>query len=270
MARMNCGEVTLDYELKGQGPPLLMICGFRRPRIVWGEAFLAPFLGDFTLILYDNRGTGHSDKPESGYSIEAMADDAAGLLSGLGIPRAHVLGTSMGGMIAQRLATRHPEKVHSLSLCCTHAGGNSVVPAEEAILNLLSLVPGEDFSPKEVARKQEPAYYTEGFIAENRGFLDGLFDHLNTQPSGEATIKGHLNAVENFDGSQDLGRITPPTLVFSGDSDKLIVPENSNFIADNIAGARLEILPEAGHLFWLEKPTQSGEALARFHGKHPM
>ena len=104
MSRIKAGGIHLDYETRGSGPPLIMINGFRRSRVVWLEPFLEPMATQFRLILFDNRGTGHSDKPENGYSMDAFADDCEALLEALGIDRAHVFGTSMGGMIAQRLA----------------------------------------------------------------------------------------------------------------------------------------------------------------------
>ena len=101
MPRTKVGKLTLDYDWVGQGPPLLMIAGFRRSQVVWYEPFIDRLAQRFTLLLFDNRGTGNSDKPEEGYSIETFADDAAGLLEAVGVPCAHVLGFSMGGMIAQ-------------------------------------------------------------------------------------------------------------------------------------------------------------------------
>ena len=87
MPKLNAGAVSIDYELRGGGPPLLMINGFRRSRVVWLEGVLKPLAERFQLILMDNRGTGQSDKPRDGYSIEGFADDCAGVIAGLGLPR---------------------------------------------------------------------------------------------------------------------------------------------------------------------------------------
>jgi 3-oxoadipate enol-lactonase len=133
MSKLNAGAVTIDYELRGDGPPLLMINGFRRSRVAWLDGVLQLLAERFQLILMDNRGTGNSDKPQDGYSIEAFADDCAGVIAGLGLPRAHVFGVSMGGMIAQRLATRHPQRVHGLALGCTNCGRGGSIPAERRI-----------------------------------------------------------------------------------------------------------------------------------------
>ena len=265
MTRVHTGAVTLDYELRGQGPPLLMINGFRRSRVVWLEPLLAALEPHFRLVLFDNRGTGHSDQPEEGYSIEAFADDCAGLLGALEIPRAHVFGTSMGGMIAQRLAARHPARVHGLVLGCTNFGKGSVSP-DKRIWELLRLTPGEGLDAREVAYRQEEAYVVDSFRQTHRALLDELFEIVNANPTPLHAVKGHLAAIESFDGGGDLGSISAPTLVLTGAEDRLIPAENSRRIAEAIPGAKLKLLPDAAHVFWIEKPQETAQALVDFLG----
>ena len=263
MTRIATGAVTLDYELRGQGPPLLLINGFRRSRVGWLEPFVQALEPHFRLVLFDNRGTGHSDQPSDGYSIEAFADDCAGLLGALKITRAHVFGASMGGMIAQRVATRHPHQVQGLALGCTNSGKGSV-PAEKRIWELLRLLPGPEMDAREVARRQEEAYVVDAFRAEHSDVLQHMFDVNNVNPTPVHAINGHRAAIEAFDGSGDLGKIEAPTLVLTGAEDRLIPAENSRRIAKAIPGARLHLLPESAHLFWVEKPRESAQALVDF------
>jgi len=262
---LNAGAMSIAYELRGAGAPLLLINGFRRSRVVWLEGVLRPLAERFQLILMDNRGTGHSDKPEGGYSIEAFADDCAGLIAGLGLGRAHVFGVSMGGMIAQRLATRHPDKVHGLALGCTNCGRGSV-PSEKRIGELLRLVPNETMDAREVARRQEEAYYMPGFRERERALIDGMFDLVNQNPTPPHAVRGHLKAIDAFDACADLAQIKAPTLVITGADDPLIPAENSRRIAGRIPGAQLVLLPEASHFFWVEKPRETADALIRFFG----
>jgi 3-oxoadipate enol-lactonase len=242
-----------------------MINGFRRSRVVWLEPLLQALEPHFRMVLFDNRGTGHSDQPQDGYSCEAFADDCAGLLEALGIPRAHVFGTSMGGMIAQRVATRHPGRVHGLALGCTNFGKGSV-PAERRIWELLRLLPSAELDARALAQRQEEAYVTDAFRAANRPLLDRLFETVNENPTPPHAVKGHLAAIESFDGAGDLGSIRAPTLVITGAEDRLIPAENSRRIAAAIPGAQLELLPESAHFFWIEKPHETAQALIRFFG----
>jgi pimeloyl-ACP methyl ester carboxylesterase len=266
MTLIDLGSLALDYELRGEGPPLLMINGFRRSRVVWLEPLLSALESRFRLVLFDNRGTGHSDKPAEDYAMEAFADDCAGLLEALGMPRAHVFGTSMGGMIAQRLATRHPARVMGLALGCTNWGKGSVNP-ERRIGQLLRLTPGAEMDAREVARLQEEAYVTDAFRAANRPLLDGLFDLVNANPTPLHAVKGHLKAIDAFDGEAALEAVRCPTLVITGTEDRLIPAENSRRLAARIAGAELCLLPEAAHFFWIEKPRETARALGDFLGR---
>jgi len=264
MPRLNAGAVTIDYELRGAGPPLLMINGFRRSRVVWLEGVLKPLAERFQLILMDNRGTGHSDKPQDGYSIDAFADDCAGVIAGLGLPCAHVFGVSMGGMIAQSLATRYPDMVHGLALGCTNCGRGGSIQPEKRIGQLLRLVPNETMDAREVARRQEEVYYMPGFRERQRAVIDGLFDLVNQNPTPPHAVQGHLKAIDAFDACADLARIKSPTLVIAGVGDPLIPAENSRLIASRIPGAQLVLLPDASHFFWIEKPQETADALIRF------
>jgi pimeloyl-ACP methyl ester carboxylesterase len=264
MPKLNAGTLDIDYELRGAGPPLLMINGFRRSRVVWLEGVLKPLAERFQLILMDNRGTGNSAKPQDGYSIEVFADDCAGVISGLGLPAAHVFGVSMGGMIAQRLATRHPQKVRGLALGCTNCGRGGSIAPERRIGELLRLVPNAGMDAREVARRQEEVYYMPGFRQDQRALIEGLFDLVNRNPTPLHAVQGHLKAIDAFDACADLPQIKSPTLVITGDGDPLIPVENSRLIARRVPGAQLVTLPDASHFFWIEKPQETADALIRF------
>src|ERR1700722_15461644 len=123
MALARVGDIELDYERSGSGPPLLAIMGMSGTALSWGEPFLGQLRQDHEVIVYDHRGIGASTRLSGSVTIAGMAEDAAGLLAALEIDSADVLGISMGGMIAQELALAHPERVRTLTLGCTYCGG---------------------------------------------------------------------------------------------------------------------------------------------------
>lgn len=264
MPKAQANGFTLEYELRGSGDPLVLINGYRRSRQAWGEPFVEALAARFQCLLFDNRGTGGSDKPEEGYSIEGFADDAAGLMEALDIERAHVFGVSMGGMIAQRFAIRHADRVRGLGLGCTHCGGKRAIRSDETSWGLLQLKPGPGMTAREVARKQEPVYFHPTYIANRRETIEAFYDRMEPYTPPAYAMKAHFQAIEAFDGYGDLPGIAAPTLVMTGDSDRLIPPENSATLAERIPGARLVTVPEANHLFWLEKPTEAAQAVADF------
>src|SRR3954470_14956880 len=122
MAVLSANGVALRYEVTGAGPPLCLIIGYRLHGAAWPDVFVESLAQRFSVLTFDNRGTGLSDKPADDYGIPTMAADVIGLLDGLGWARAHVLGFSIGGAIAQELAIRHPERVNRLVLFATFPG----------------------------------------------------------------------------------------------------------------------------------------------------
>src|SRR5271168_2047656 len=122
MDRARINGVELAYELRGEGAPLVMIHGAQGDQSMFA-GLAEVFAEDYRVLTFDQRGSGLSGKPDMPYSIAMLADDTAALMDHLGIARAHIIGVSMGGMIAQEFALRHPNKVRSLVLGCTTSGG---------------------------------------------------------------------------------------------------------------------------------------------------
>ena len=120
---------TIHYVRRGEGEPLLLIQGMSGNHLAWGEPFLGDLERDFDLVAYDHRGVGHSSAVTDPFSINDMADDAAALIDALGWESAHVVGISMGGMVAQELALRHPDRIRTLTLGCTYCGGEGAALA---------------------------------------------------------------------------------------------------------------------------------------------
>lgn len=273
MSTVTVGDVTLYYEEHGTGDPLLLIMGLAADSTAW-LLQLPAFAERFRTIVFDNRGVGRSSKPAGPYSIRGMADDAAGLLAALGIARAHVVGVSMGGMIAQELALRHPTRVRSLVLACTYpepdeeirlnrAGsitqlGGSVGADGAAQLDLAAV------DPMMIFQTLMPKVFSPSFLQTQLPSLMQLFGGALQWGFSIEAILAQVDAVMQHDATDRLHTITAPTLVLTGDADRLIPPANSDLIASKIPGARLVKTPGGTHGFNFETPDLFNRAVLDF------
>jgi pimeloyl-ACP methyl ester carboxylesterase len=256
------GEVELDYERRGSGPPLLLIMGMSGTYLHWGEPFLAELQRDFEVIAYDHRGVGASTPLQAATTIVEMAEDAAGLLDALEIDSAHVLGISMGGMVAQELALAHPERVRTLTLGCTYCGGEgSVLTAADVLQRLSDAMMSGDRA--HALRTGFEVNFSQAAAAE-----DALYDRFLAVGERRAVavpvILAQMQACAAHDTNSRLPGLEPPTLVLHGTEDQMLPVANGRLIASRVAGSQLEILDGVGHMFFWERPERSAE-LIRSH-----
>jgi 3-oxoadipate enol-lactonase len=273
MSMARVGDANIEYYLEGSGPPLLLISGFTAQASGWHDPFVERLQRQFTTIRYSHRGTGTSDRLSGEVTFRDLADDAAGLLDTLGIERAHVLGVSMGGMIAQELALNHPSRVVGLVLGCTAgAGVNSeregiVRPAPEV---LALLTPKPELSREEQVRQSWPAVSTPEFLESHPEVLEERLRRSLINPTPVETAMRQMAAGQTFDAFDRLPDISAPTLVIHGDRDVLVPIENAYVLKERIPGAELHIVQGAGHLFTFEFPEQSAAAVVEFLTKVPV
>ena len=246
------GDVSINYEVEGKGEPLVMIMGFGSG--IEGWHYQAPFFAKrFKVVTFDNRGVGKSDKPESLYTTVTMADDAVHLMDHLGIEKAHIMGASMGGMIAQELAINHPERVNKLVLACTYArpllrdtdGARLTGTPSERMNSIIGLA------------FNKPLYR----------LVFGTLARLRSVPEGspEATgIEGQSAAVMTHDTLDRLGSITAPTLVIVGTGDRLIDPSASELLSGKIPGAKLVKVKGGSHTFMVENRDEFNREVLNF------
>jgi pimeloyl-ACP methyl ester carboxylesterase len=255
MPTVDIKEVKIYYEVHGEGNPLLMIQGYGGSSEDWNsqEPRAMELSKHYKVILIDSRGTGRSSASTEEFTIEAMADDAAALLDHLKLSRAHVLGTSMGGMIAQELAIKYPEKVDGLLLLYTGPGGHLYdLPGQRESLRKLSwsFKPPVGMSPEDVTDEILRLAYYKDYLTLNR---DKLKSAVVEYPTPSSTLERQYNAIMRFDSTGRLDLIKSKTLILHGWNDLLIFPEAARFLADHISDSELLMFERAGHVLSEER-----------------
>lgn len=269
MPKERIGDVSLYYEIHGNGDPLLMIMGLGASSVSWGDDLVRELSRSFRTIIFDNRGTGQSDKPNIPYTLEMFANDAAGLLDALAIDRAHVIGVSMGGMIAQEMALRHGPRLQTLTLGCTTAGGRNSVPPPPESMKLLT-APREGLSDADLIRRSWPLSYTQSYIQDHRDELESMIDRILENPTPPFAYMRQLQATYSLKTYDRLPKIVTPTLVVAGANDVLIPARNSEIIAERIPNAQLTLIPDVGHAFFREAQPEFLAAFVPFLEAHPL
>ncbi len=262
MPVVSVGEIELAYERSGSGSPLLLIMGMSGTALHWGEPFLEPLRREFDVIAYDHRGVGASSRLDGPVTIVEMAEDAAGLLDALGLGSAHVMGISMGGMIAQELALAHPGLVRTLTLGCTYCGGEGSSLTEPEVMQPLveAMLSGD----RERALRAGFEVNVSAEMAKDDE-LYGRYVAIAAQRAvAVPVVMAQLQACVAHDTNARLPALTMPTLIVHGTDDQLLPVGNGRLIASRIPGSSLEILDGVGHLFFWEQPDRSAE-LVREH-----
>ncbi len=240
--------MRIEWESTGEGPPLLLIQGLGYGR--WGWDPIVPGLAvRHRVVSFDNRGIGGSDKPEGPYTASQMAGDALQVLDEAGIERAHVLGASLGGMIAQELAVAAPERIDRLVLGCTTPGGPNAVPMPEVTMRLFAEV--QSLAPEVALRR-----FIENALGEEppTELVDELFARRVANPPDQAGWEAQAAAGMGFQGVGE--DITAPTLILAGTADNVVDYRNAELLAARIPGARVELFEGSGHLFFWEQPHE--------------
>jgi len=218
----------------------------------WGESFPRALAEHYRVILFDNRGTGASSKPDQVWTLEDMASDALCVLDALGLSRAHVVGFSMGGMIGQLIALNHRERCDRLVLVSTHFGGHEAIMPGPELQPVFQPLPG---TPVDVVARQALGLITApGFASANPAAIDTLVAYAVAEPTSRRAFGAQLQAILTSDRSSRVRDIRVPTLIVHGDLDPLIPVQNGRMLAERIPDARLAILEGSGHMPMWEAP----------------
>ena len=274
--------IDIYYEVHGSGEPLLMIEGLGYSAWMWYKQIPA-FSRRYQVILFDNRGAGNTDKPDTEYSTEIMADDASGLLRTLGIGPVHVLGISLGGFIAQELALRHPDLVKSLVLVSTNSGPGQRVMRNSQHLNglfkLWGILPGTfemggkasaPFGFEYGLTKEERIRYglslafTPEYFEGHPDEIDRIVSWRLDNPQPGYAWRRQLTAGMNFDSSGRAEGIDAPALVINGSEDRIVTPESVRELARRIPDSRYIEIGGSGHLLFIERSDEFNETVMGF------
>jgi 3-oxoadipate enol-lactonase len=249
-------NTTIEYDVRGEGPPLVLINGMGFGR--WGWFKQVPALSrHFRTITFDVRG----ERDITG-GVDDLVSEVVALLNHLGVKKTHVLGASLGGFVAQELALKRPDLVDRLVLMCTSYGGRGSVPVPLASLG--RMFGWGSITPETAARKGLEAATSEVYRAEEGEEFEGILRRrLDDSPSLAAYYEQAM-AGARFDASREVGRITSPTLVIHGSSDRYVPVANAVALAEAIPGAKLRILEGAGHLVFVERAADVNREVIGF------
>lgn len=252
------GDVALDWESNGTGPPLLLVHGLGYAR--WGWEPLLPLLAEhFRVITFDNRGIGRSSVPPGPYTAAQMATDALAVLDDAGADDAHVAGTSLGGMIAQEIAIEQPQRVGRLILLSTTPGQPDGYPMPKATVRLLEQA--ADWDPEVALRR-----FVENALgpAPDPDLVDEILRHRLANPQDPAGWAAQAAAGTTYEGGDRCRRISAPTLVVSGTEDRVVDHRNSHLLGELIPEATVRLVEGGGHLVFWEHPRLVADMMIEF------
>ncbi len=267
MPQVEANGITIEYEEKGEGEPLLLVMGLAGQLTDWTDEFIDELVErGFRVIRHDNRDAGLSTefdweppsrratiagmirrKPvPAGYTVDDMAADAAGLLDALGIERAHVVGMSMGGMIVQSMAINHPHKVSSLTSVMSNTGDRKNGGIDKRVLLKLARMKP---ATRETAAEEGTEMYSlwAGSSWDKAAHLEGARRGVERSYRPKGVERQTAAIAASPDRTPGLRKVTVPTLVIHGLEDKLVLPSGGIATTNAVPGARLLMLPDMGH-----------------------
>ena len=251
MPKVRVGDISMYYVEAGSGEPLVLIMGLGGDHLAWGFQFPV-FSEKYRVIAFDNRGAGQTDVPDHPYTTRMMADDTVGLMDALGIERAHVLGVSLGGMIAQEIALNHPARTRSLQLHCTLGRPDRYLEAQiEA-----GRIQRRKFTLEEALRAAYLWIFAPATYNERPEFVETIVQNAlaNPHPMSLTGFLRQCDAVRTHDALDRVAAIRSPTLASVADADILVPPRFTRELTARIPGAEFRLIEGAAHGYFWERP----------------
>lgn len=265
MPTIEANGIDIHYIAAGHGTPVVLLAGFGGDHLSWGLQFSA-FRARHHTIAIDNRGSGRSGAPDVPYTTRLMAADIVGVLDHLGLEAAHLVGASLGGMIAQEIALAHPGRVLSLQL---HATAGRADPYLRILLDTWRLVRAQ-LGREMVQQSMALWLFGRRSFAERAELIEMLMRQATSHPyaPSEVGFARQGEAVVTHDALDRLAAVTCPALITAGEDDVLVPPRFARELAERIPHAELHIVPEAGHMWCWEKPAEFNALALDFLAKH--
>jgi len=266
MAKVKVNDITMNYEQQGSGEPLVLIPFLAADNACYAFQ-VAEYAKHFTCISIDPRGAGETDKPDSAYTIELMADDVSGLMQAIGVERAHVSGLSLGGAIGMWLAAKYPEKVKSLSV---HSGwSKSDVFLKTVVESWLLLLKGTGSVPELIVKGIFPWCFTPELYVNKPDYIESLAGFVRSRPAqpGEA-FKHQTEAVIAHDIVSQLDKIKAPTQITFGRHDQVTSTRFAAALTENIRDSELFIFEDCSHAPIYENVPDFNQRTLEFLQRH--
>lgn len=261
MPILTVNNIKIYYEQHGHGDDLILIGGLTSDHQVW-KSTLREFTKHFRVTIFDNRGAGQSDTPDYPYTMEMMATDTIELMNALKISRAHIVGHSMGGGIAQQIALIAPEKINKLVIVCSRskpsALANIVFSTREKLIE-------KNVGDELIAQYMMPFLFGDELLSNPllvKGFIQ--WTAKNPHPQSATGFKHQLHASSMRDFSDQLHEITMPTLVIAGEEDILMRPKNAEITAKSVKNGTFVTIPNCAHMPHVEKSKEFLEIVLGF------
>jgi pimeloyl-ACP methyl ester carboxylesterase len=260
--QVKAGDIMMSCRVLGSGHPLLLIMGYGSTMDLWEPQLLDRLAERFRVIVFDNRGTGGSERGTQDFTIGRFAEDSATLLQSLGVVQAHVLGWSMGSLIAQELVLRYPSLVGRLVLHAAHCDAKLFPPTPD----VLAMLTDTSGTPEERGMRYIRVLFPDDWLRDNGLRLKEIF-FRPMGPVPEESVGMQAAAIAGWEGTTArLGTMGCRTLLITGADDRLVVPDNSRYMSERIPHAELSIIENGGHGVMFQFPGTFCDIVTGFLG----
>ena len=268
MPYIKANDIKIYYEIHGPegAPPLIMIEGIWQDSWMWFRQ-IPDFSKKYLCVVFDNRGIGRTSKPRSPYSIKMMADDILEMMNNLNIPKAHILGVSFGGFIAQQFAISYPEKTLSLIIATSHFGGKNYIEMDKKDLALMVASETETISKEQALEMRLSVGHSKEFLQSNRKLIDQTLIWREQHQAPDYSRLNQFRAALEVDLEKGIEKITAPTLIIQGTKDKLVPPENAKLLKEKIANSEIHYIEDGPHWISIEHYEEFNRVILEFLDK---